>query len=405
MSKDINVTDGTVLETLNNKVDLDGGNYPGSGLEEYINTHRVNMQLFDTIFKDHVLTYEETKGLALQGTYVYKEALAGSRYGYPDFYAKCVEEFNEATNTETVNGVTVKVHSNGHKFYDIADKGAIDTFFGTMGTAWFYGVDTENECVFLPRNNYFIQGTANGSEVGQSVNAGLPNITGTVTSRENSLPNASGAFSLSGTNGSNDYHNSGNTGDMAKSINFKASDSNAIYGKSSTVQPNAVKHLLYICVGNTTSYEGMTEVVNQGMEILEQVNQGVKEAADGQWVSIRYNLAASVTNPTSGALTYDLSSCLPNDGYNYEVLFNMSGTTGASANSYSYGYLATDILTNVTIVYTARVASGASNAVRGAGNAILPVGQQRVVYVHSHTSNTGIFNLDVNGYRRLGTNL
>jgi hypothetical protein len=39
MSKDINVTDGTVLETLNNKVDLDGGNYPGSGLEEYINTY------------------------------------------------------------------------------------------------------------------------------------------------------------------------------------------------------------------------------------------------------------------------------------------------------------------------------------------------------------------------------
>ena len=66
MSKDINVTDGTVLETLNNKVDLDGGNYPGSGLEEYINTHRVGMQLFDTVLKDYVLTYEESKGLALR---------------------------------------------------------------------------------------------------------------------------------------------------------------------------------------------------------------------------------------------------------------------------------------------------------------------------------------------------
>ena len=39
MSKDINVTDGTVLETLNNKVDLDGGNYIGSPLEEYIHEH------------------------------------------------------------------------------------------------------------------------------------------------------------------------------------------------------------------------------------------------------------------------------------------------------------------------------------------------------------------------------
>ena len=36
MSEDINVTDGTVLECLNNKVDLDGRNYLGSGLEEII---------------------------------------------------------------------------------------------------------------------------------------------------------------------------------------------------------------------------------------------------------------------------------------------------------------------------------------------------------------------------------
>lgn len=36
MTNDIHVTDGSVLETLNNKVDLDGGNYPSSGLERYI---------------------------------------------------------------------------------------------------------------------------------------------------------------------------------------------------------------------------------------------------------------------------------------------------------------------------------------------------------------------------------
>lgn len=36
MSEDINVTDGTILEALNNKVDLDGKNYPDSGLEEII---------------------------------------------------------------------------------------------------------------------------------------------------------------------------------------------------------------------------------------------------------------------------------------------------------------------------------------------------------------------------------
>jgi hypothetical protein len=33
-------------------------------------------------------------------------------------------------------------------------------------------------------------------------------------------------------------------------------------------------------VGNTTSYAGVTEVVNQGMEILEQVNQGIESRLD-----------------------------------------------------------------------------------------------------------------------------
>ena len=41
MSEDIQVTDGTILEALNNKVDLDGGNYKGSELEAYIHEHCV----------------------------------------------------------------------------------------------------------------------------------------------------------------------------------------------------------------------------------------------------------------------------------------------------------------------------------------------------------------------------
>ena len=71
------------------------------------------------------------------------------------------------------------VASNGHQYYDIANKDVVDTFFGTMGTAWFYGVDTENERIFLPRNNFFDQLTGDTTEVGQSVEAGLPNIKGT----------------------------------------------------------------------------------------------------------------------------------------------------------------------------------------------------------------------------------
>lgn len=386
------------------------------------------LDLFDTILKDHILTYEESKGLGLQGTYVYKKALAGSRYGYPDFYNKVVEEFNASkskqivlgqqqlvlpaftsntvdgitisdsrgntTNLQTIfngtsagtqigvwstywininynqntiinsytiqadnggsaeypkawtlqgsnngtnwtildtrtaqtfalnesktytintsatysqyrivfsdgvmssnngelkkvsfdvksTGIKVYVHSNGHMFYNIADKEAIDGFFNVFGTAWFYGVDTANERIFLPRNNYFDQVTGNTSEVGLSVEAGSPNIAGLLegdmlTYDVNATYKSTGALSFT-TSSVGQYHAQGASG-VGYAIKLDASKSNLVYGKSNTVQPNAVKKLLYICVGNTTSYEGLTDVVNQGMEILEQVNQGINNA-------------------------------------------------------------------------------------------------------------------------------
>ena len=57
-------------------------------------------ELFDVVLKDHILSYEEKQGYELLGNYVYKEAVAGSRYGYPDFYNKCIEEYENSVETE-----------------------------------------------------------------------------------------------------------------------------------------------------------------------------------------------------------------------------------------------------------------------------------------------------------------
>ena len=275
-SKELLQTTQATVNSLANK-DLSNLSEQGQAkFDEKVNVddmYEINigltLGLFDTILKDHVLTYEETKGLALQGTYVYKEALAGSRYGYPDFYAKVLEEYNQATTTETVNGVTVKVHSNGHKFYNIADKTAIDEFFNTMGSAWFYGVDTENERVFLPRDRYYsVKNVA--PVVGNGMALGLTDGSsygGMIMGSGNSYYVNTGAYgastggSVSGSGGFNTYRAVGVTTDATKS------------GIEAHLQPREDKYL-YICVGNTTNYEGVTDVVNQGMEILEQINEG-----------------------------------------------------------------------------------------------------------------------------------
>lgn len=398
------------------------------------------LAMFDTILKDHILTYEETKGLALQGTYVYKEAVAGSRYGYPDFYNKCIEEYHDENNTNafsvgynveligslsdyygylynfsssnyirtsdsfslgnsfeivteiktgstfatyealfqsmpeytgvktyldsgkvaiqlssngtsydigavtvseplevstsyrikvTYDGSYYKVfkttdlntnavyeeiisiqsntqvapssyfrfgiddnlsypfqggidtkdsyikignskpfvfaqncvkNQNGHRYVDIAYKDSIDTIFQTRGTAWYYLVDEENERIFLPRNNYFDQVTDDTSSVGQSVDAGLPNISGALNGvMFKGSVSGTGAFSIVSQPTNADPYNGASP---VYNLAFNASRSSSIYGKSTTVQPNSVKKLLYIVVGNTTATNTVTNVVD-----------------------------------------------------------------------------------------------------------------------------------------------
>lgn len=76
-----------IVEEVNNKINETYNKIVQGGMFKY--------QLFDVVPKERILTYEESQGFAPLGTYVYKEAVSGSRYGYPDFYAKCLAEYNE----------------------------------------------------------------------------------------------------------------------------------------------------------------------------------------------------------------------------------------------------------------------------------------------------------------------
>ena len=121
--------------------------------------------LFDIVQKDHILSYEETFGYAQLGTYVYSTPVLGTRYGYPTFYNKCVTEKQNSSTSQVTLGsdtITIYVNSNGHQYYDISDKDKVDTFYEATGIAWFYGVDTVNERIFLPRNDYLTSYIANG---------------------------------------------------------------------------------------------------------------------------------------------------------------------------------------------------------------------------------------------------
>lgn len=225
--------------------------------------------LFDTRTLDYELPFEQSEGWALQGTYVYKNGVTGSRYGYPDFYAECVNQKENATATETTlgnNTITMYINGNGHQFYDIADKDVVDIFYNSMGVAWFYGIDTENERIFLPRNNYFDQLTGDITQVGKFIEAGLPDHQHAPLYVDGSNADAGDPGKLIDT--SNVQGNGIQTNTNGYTGMVKGS---SIYGNSNTVQPNAVKKLLYICVGNAnveTAATNITEITTSENDTL-----------------------------------------------------------------------------------------------------------------------------------------
>lgn len=125
---------------------------------------------------------------------------------------------------------------------------------------------------------------------------------------------------------------------------------------------------------------------------------------DGQWVDSFLEIAKGVTAPTTTDLNYSLSSYLPNDGYNYEVLFRGFGTTGTTNGDRNYFYLKTDLINNNALISYIRTRSTAS--LQSGSTLILPVGASRTITITGTgiITNTGTVSLSAIGYRRIGTN-
>lgn len=149
--------------------------------------------------------------------------------------------------------------------------------------------------------------------------------------------------------------------------------------------------------------EMVTDLNNKADKDLENVSDNTScTAIDGQWVSSPCTLADNISSPTSTDLEYSLASYLPNDGYNYEVLFTGQVTTGSTSGNICNLHLKTDIID--TYVYFARAITRTSSNVSAYGTCILPVGTGRTVTAVAYSNNTGTFYLYARAYRRIGTN-
>jgi len=127
------------------------------------------------------------------------------------------------------------------------------TSVATYGVCGKFVYDSVNNTVRLPKITGIIEGTTDITALGDLVTAGLPNITGYLTTQNQTFGTfaATGAFYQSAATHTNNAGDGG-TAAYIRGINLDASRSNSIYGHSSTVQPQTIKAFYYIVIATST---------------------------------------------------------------------------------------------------------------------------------------------------------
>lgn len=145
------------------------------------------------------------------------------------------------------------------------------------GNCGKFVIDNDAGTIRLPKITTFIQGLSNITNIGLSLSAGLPNITGNFYSRAGSGYNGAivggdGAFSYTKDAG-DDYSplDTLTTGYQKSQTSFNANNgatTKGIYGNSETVQPNATQYPYYIVLASGYKSNQVVDVDN----IMNEVN-------------------------------------------------------------------------------------------------------------------------------------
>lgn len=153
-----------------------------------------------------------------------------------------------------LNGQTINVTDYPRLISFLIANSLIKAYTVTPNVTEFTYGDSNNETLILPDfNDLFIESCRTTPYVLNKVNAGLPNIEGSFsyTTKGSFLKSnihgysGSNCFETGPTESTNvhDFQSSGSSETATTRITFKASNSNSVYGNSSTVQPPAVKLL------------------------------------------------------------------------------------------------------------------------------------------------------------------
>lgn len=188
--------------------------------------------------------------------------------------------------------------------------------------------------------------------------------------------------------------------DVTTALGYTPYDSSNPNGYTSNVGTVTSVNNVQPVNGNVTI--SIPDISNLADVDLSNLSSTGKKVIDGQWVALALTLASGVTYPTATDTEYSLSTYLPNDGYNYEVLINGTVTTGSSSGNAMALRLQTDILNDGYFIMCNVITRTNAQAYNSTA-IVAPVGTGRKIIVKS-SSYTGTYSIYLRGYRRIGTN-
>lgn len=149
-----------------------------------------------------------------------------------------------------------------------------------------------------------------------------------------------------------------------------------------------------------------TNKKSENTQYLSHINSNTigGKLLNGQWIGATYDVATGLSITTGTAKEYDLSSYLPDDNYNYEVMFTVTGRTGTtSGNAATIRVGLSSTASNNPVVF--KQITRASNYMQNGGNCRVVIGSNRKVYIGNTGGSTATnVNFVARAYRRVGTN-
>lgn len=163
-----------------------------------------------------------------------------------------------------------------------------ETDVANTGNCGKFVIDNTAGTIKLPTITKFVEGLSNLTDIGKSLQAGLPNITGNTTGNTWNEVGfgswTSGAFQISniGSDATEHFNPVWAAGATRRptNVNLNASRSSAVYGRSSEVQPNATRFPYYIVLANSYKSKVALNVDN----ILQEVDTRVAKSQNANTI-------------------------------------------------------------------------------------------------------------------------